>query len=327
MRALALFSGGLDSMLAIKLITLQGIDVIALYMDNGFGATNEHFELLKDRAKSVGADFEVIDMQERYLKDVLFNPKFGYGKWFNPCIDCHAYMFKTALSLLDKFEASFVISGEVLGQRPMSQRREAMNSVLRLSGDEENLILRPLCAKLLDPTKPEIMEWVDRDKLLNISGRGRSTQKELISKFGIMEYASPAGGCLLTLEHFSNKIKDMLNHDEKFEKVDITLLRYGRHLRLNDGAKMIIGRDEKENLVLENLRADKFEHVDIGDEIGAFSLIAKNASYKDKALSAKIAITYAKSDSNRSYIIHIGGEKFEVTPFKDKASLNEFLIK
>lgn len=327
MRALALFSGGLDSMLAIKLLTQQNIDIIALYMDNGFGATSEHFELLKDRAKSVEADFEVVDMQEKYLEDVLFNPKFGYGKQFNPCIDCHAYMFKTALSMLSKFDASFVISGEVLGQRPMSQRREAMNSVLKLSGDEESLILRPLCAQLLTPTKPEIMGWVDRDKLLNISGRGRSAQKELVAKFDIKEYASPAGGCLLTLEYFSNKIKDMLKHDEKFEKSDIAILRYGRHLRLSGGAKMIIGRDEKENLILQNVTSNKFERINIGNQIGAFSMISKNASCDDRALSAKIAITYAKTDPNEIYAVEVGEDKFNVTPFSDKSAINGFLIK
>lgn len=327
MRALALFSGGLDSMLAIKLITLQGLEVTALYMDNGFGATSEHFKILRHRAASVGADFEVIDMQERYLQDVLFNPKFGYGKWFNPCIDCHGYMFKTALNLLDKFSANFVISGEVLGQRPMSQRREAMNSVARLSGDEENLILRPLCAKLLSPTKPENMGWVDRELLLDISGRGRDKQLELVKKFDIKEYASPAGGCLLTLEHFSNKIKDMLNYGEKLETSDISFLRYGRHLRLKDGTKMIVGRDEKENEILRSLKNAKFENIDISPNIGAYSLISKNSSYQDKLLASKIAITYAKTDPNLIYDVFIRKEKFQISPFEDKALISKYLIR
>ncbi|WP_033916919.1 argininosuccinate synthase domain-containing protein [Campylobacter sputorum] len=327
MRALALFSGGLDSMLAIKLITLQGLEVTALYMDNGFGATSEHFKILRHRAASVGADFEVIDMQERYLQDVLFNPKFGYGKWFNPCIDCHGYMFKTALNLLNKFSANFVISGEVLGQRPMSQRREAMNSVARLSGDEENLILRPLCAKLLNPTKPEIMGWVDREKLLDISGRGRSIQKELVKKFNIKEYASPAGGCLLTLENFANKIKDMQDYNEKIEVNDIAILRYGRHLRLEDGAKMVVGRDEKENAILKSLNNIKFKNIDITPNIGAYSLISKNASQKDKYLASKIAITYAKTDPNLFYDVFIENEKFNISPFENKNLISRYFIK
>lgn len=327
MKALALFSGGLDSMLAIKLITLQNIKVTALYMDNGFGATNEHFELLKNRAMSVGADFEVVDIKKMYLKDVLFSPKFGYGKQFNPCIDCHAYMFKTALSLLDKFEANFIISGEVLGQRPMSQRKEAMNSVVKLSGDEEKLILRPLCAKLLSPTKPEMMGWINRDLLLDINGRSRQRQMELVDKFNITDYASPAGGCLLTLENFSNKIKDMNLHKEKLEVIDISMLRYGRHLRLEDGAKMIIGRDEKENEILKFLKNDKFQNINISPNIGAYSLISKNASKKDKLLASKIAITYAKTDPNLNYEVFIGKEKFQISPFENKNLFSNYLIK
>lgn len=131
MKALALFSGGLDSMLAIKLITLQGIEVTAIYMDIGFGGKEDKSELLKKRANMAGADFKIVDIRNKYLQNVLLNPKYGYGKHFNPCIDCHAYMFKTALSMLKSQEASFLITGEVLGQRPMSQRKEALNQVLR----------------------------------------------------------------------------------------------------------------------------------------------------------------------------------------------------
>ena len=144
MKALALFSGGLDSMLAIKLITLQGIEVTAIYMDIGFGGKEDKSELLKKRANMAGADFKIVDIRNKYLQNVLLNPKYGYGKHFNPCIDCHAYMFKTALSMLKSLDASFLITGEVLGQRPMSQRKEALNQVLNLSGDEDLLILRPL---------------------------------------------------------------------------------------------------------------------------------------------------------------------------------------
>ena len=125
MKALALFSGGLDSMLAIKLITLQGIKVTAIYMDIGFGGKEDKSELLKKRANMAGADFKIVDIRDKYLQNVLLNPKYGYGKHFNPCIDCHAYMFKTALSMLKSQDASFLITGEVLGQRPMSQRKEA----------------------------------------------------------------------------------------------------------------------------------------------------------------------------------------------------------
>ena len=152
MKALALFSGGLDSMLAIKLIVSQGIEVLALNMDIGFSGKDDKSEIMRRRAAAAGADFKSVDIRSEYLRQVLFEPKYGYGKHFNPCIDCHGYMFKTALTMLQSEGASFIITGEVLGQRPMSQRAQALAQVGGLSGDEEGLILRPLCAKLLPPT-------------------------------------------------------------------------------------------------------------------------------------------------------------------------------
>ncbi|EMF4788755.1 argininosuccinate synthase, partial [Campylobacter coli] len=182
MKALALFSGGLDSMLAMKLITAQGIEVKALNINIGFGSTSDKSEIMKKRAAMVGADFEMIDVRNSYLQEVLFNPQYGYGKHFNPCIDCHAFMFKTALAMLKEENASFIITGEVLGQRPMSQRSDAMAKVKKLALDEEDLILRPMCAKNLPLTKPEREGWVDREKLEGISGRSRKRQLELAAK-------------------------------------------------------------------------------------------------------------------------------------------------
>lgn len=144
---LALFSGGLDSMLACKIISLQGIKVTALHFDIGVDVAPQKLEILAAHAKEAGADFKVVDVQEAYLQEVLFSPKYGYGKAFNPCVDCHGFMFRQAIALLDELNASFVISGEVVGQRPMSQRADAMAQVRKLAGCEEDLILRPLCAK------------------------------------------------------------------------------------------------------------------------------------------------------------------------------------
>ncbi|MBC8764515.1 argininosuccinate synthase domain-containing protein, partial [Campylobacter jejuni] len=203
MKALALFSGGLDSMLAMKLITAQGIEVKALNINIGFGSTSDKSEIMKKRAAMVGADFEMIDVRNSYLQEVLFNPQYGYGKHFNPCIDCHAFMFKTALAMLKEENASFIITGEVLGQRPMSQRSDAMAKVKKLALDEEDLILRPMCAKNLPLTKPEREGWVDREKLEGISGRSRKRQLELAAKFGLEDFESPGGGCLLTLDSFA----------------------------------------------------------------------------------------------------------------------------
>lgn len=297
MKALALFSGGLDSMLAISTIARQGIDVIAIHIDTGFGGGN--YELLNRRAIMAGATFKVVDISNKYLQDVLLNPKYGYGKAINPCIDCHGYMFKTVLAMLESEKASFIISGEVLGQRPMSQRAAALKSVEKLSEDKDNLILRPLSAKLLEPTTPELKGWVNRELLLDISGRGRQRQIELAKTYGYSDYESPAGGCILTLEAFKNKIKDYLKYDN-LDMANARLLRLGRHLRLPDGAKMIISRNEQEGLaILESLKDERIKMSEIKiNKLGAISLLDNNASKGDLELACSLALAYAKEPSD-----------------------------
>ncbi len=258
-KCLALFSGGLDSMIAVRLMAEQGVDVLALHFDIGFGAKDDKSAILRARANMAGGDFRVVDVRDRYLQDVLFSPKYGYGKHFNPCIDCHGYMAKTAFAMMADEGADFIITGEVVGQRPMSQRVEAMNQVKKIADDQDGLILRPLCAKLLPPTRPEILGLIDREKLLDISGRGRTRQMELALKFGFSDYESPAGGCLLTIDSFANKIKDAIAHEKIESAKDAQILKFGRHLRLNGGAKMIIGRNESENLALRDLKNAKFD--------------------------------------------------------------------
>ena len=279
MKALALFSGGLDSMLAMRLITAQNIAVKALNINIGFGSREDKSELMKRRAALVGADFESIDVRNEYLQKVLFSPSYGYGKHFNPCIDCHAFMFKVALSMLESEGASFIITGEVLGQRPMSQRGDAMSKVRALAeagldANAQNLILRPLCAKNLLPTKPEIMGWVDRNRLEKISGRSRKRQLELAAEYGLEDFESPGGGCLLTLESFASKIKDYKAFDTDMGVNDAQLLKYGRHLRLPKGAKMIVGRNELENELLRALKTPKYEEIELFELVGAYSLIS-----------------------------------------------------
>ena len=231
MKALALFSGGLDSMISIKLLTDQGVEVTALHIDIGFGGKDDKSEILKSRANMVGADLEIVNSREQFVQEILFNPKYGYGKNFNPCIDCHGNMFRIAKALLQKHNASFIITGEVIGQRPMSQRSEAIKNVTKLAGDEEGgLILRPMSAKLMTPTIAEKNGWVDREKLLDIEGRSREVQLRLAKEYGFEEYESPGGGCLLTESAFEKKIRDIMEHD-KFTVEDIDLLKAGRHLR------------------------------------------------------------------------------------------------
>ncbi len=323
MRALALFSGGLDSMLAIKTISDMGIEVVALYIKIGFGGTKDISDTLKARAKSAGAKLEIIDVREEYIQKILFNPVHGYGKNFNPCIDCHAFMFRVAKGLLPRYDASFIITGEVLGQRPMSQRSDALRLVSKLANDvEEKLILRPMSAKLMEPTTPEIKSWVDREKLLDISGRGRDKQLALAKEFGWEDYESPGGGCLLTDPHYSQKIKEHIAFDE-FDVDDIEVLKFGRHFRLPDGAKLIVGRNEDDNSFIESLKSSKF----IGFKlpvVGPSSAISKDSTIKDKELGAKIALTYAKNDSHTLYDVIIDDENLSIYPFGSKDEVRQY---
>jgi tRNA-specific 2-thiouridylase len=325
MRAISLFSGGLDSMIAIKLIVDQGVDVTAVYIKTGFGGTKDITDILEQRAKMVGADFKIIDVREEYIQKILFDPKYGYGKNFNPCIDCHGYMFKVAKGVMRELGASFVVTGEVVGQRPMSQRADALKQVSSLADDkDEKLIVRPLSAKLLEPTTPEIEGWIDRDKLLDISGRGRERQLSLVEEFGWEEYEAPAGGCLLTEAHYSDRIREFIKHDE-FSVSDIDLLKFGRHFRLPDGAKLVVGRNREDNEGLQSVDSDKYITIKL-PIAGPYSVITKDATDKDRELGAKIAITYAKSSIENSYSVTVGDEVLEVSPFATKSEAQRYFF-
>ncbi|MDR1007640.1 MAG: argininosuccinate synthase [Campylobacteraceae bacterium] len=325
MRALALFSGGLDSMIAMKLMTNQGIHVKAININIGFGATKDMSELFRQRAYAAGADFEVIDAREEYLQKVLFSPKYGYGKRFNPCIDCHAFMMKKAKELLKEKNADFIITGEVLGQRPMSQNSKALKNVLEL-GDDDGLVLRPMSAKLLAPTKPEINGWVDREKLLDIEGRDRKRQIALALEFGFKEYASPGGGCLLTDIYFSAKLRDFVKY-QPLHVEDVALLKIGRHFRLTCGAKMVLGRNESENNTLKEFRNDEFLDIFLGDDIPApYGKISKNATQEEKILAAKAALSYTKIEKNKPHKVQIGDEVFEVCALENRETLKQYAI-
>lgn len=312
MKAIALFSGGLDSTIAAKLIIDQGIEVIACNINTGFGSTKDRLAHMKNMCEQVGAEFRSVDIRDEYIKDVLFTPKYGYGKNFNPCIDCHAKMFEVAKRLMEEWGASFLISGEVLGQRPMSQNRESLDKVLNLSNCD-GLLLRPMSAKSLEPTIPEINGWVDREKLENISGRNRERQMELAQEFGLKDYEAPGGGCLLTDEKFSNKIRDFIAHDT-FTIEDIPTLKYGRQLRLPEGAKLIIGRNAEDNEILEKIENSKYFHIKT-ELFGPHSLISRNASENDRVLAAKLMLAYCKPGFEGEQTLMFGEE--ELTTVSD----------
>lgn len=249
MKALALLSGGLDSILAARLILDQGVEVIGLcFVTPFFGPDNA-----RRAVRQLGIELVEHDLTDDFLK-MLEKPRYGFGGNMNPCIDCHGLMLRTAHGLLARYGASFLVTGEVLGERPMSQTRGGLNAVLKLSGDRD-LVLRPLSAKLLEPTRPEREGWVDREKLLDLSGRGRKRQEELARNFGIRDYPQPAGGCLLTDIKFSSRLRELKDH-EGWTRQDIELLKLGRHFRLAAGTKLVLGRNQEENRAIHGL-ADK----------------------------------------------------------------------
>ena len=324
MKAIALFSGGLDSTLAMKLIIDQGIDVIAVNINTGFGSTKDRLEHMQSMCDQVGAELKVVDIQSEYLQDVLFDPKHGYGKNFNPCIDCHAKMFAVAKRIMEAEGASFLISGEVMGQRPMSQNKDALQTVL----DESNcdgLLLRPMSALRLTPTIAEENGWVDREKLEGITGRSRDRQLELAKEIGLADFESPGGGCLLTDENFSKKMFDFIKYDT-FEVKDIPVMKFGRHFRLSDGAKLVIGRNQEENKYLQDIDNEKYYHLKTVGVPGPHALLSKNATEDDKNLASSAILTYCKTDSNSTYTVAYNGNEVTAKPFESREAMKPFTI-
>ncbi|TLD88674.1 argininosuccinate synthase domain-containing protein [Helicobacter sp. MIT 05-5294] len=328
MKALALFSGGLDSLLAIKIIQDLGIEVLALHFNIGFGSKSDKSEILRQRLNQVGTELEIIDIRRQFFDEILFQPKFGYGKYFNPCIDCHGNMFAHALKLLESKQANFVISGEVLGQRPKSQRAEALGQVEKLSTEKQSgsagLIVRPLSAKLLPPTIPEQRGWIPREKLLDISGRGRNRQLELVQQYGIEYYERPGGGCLLTETSIANKLKDLQSHREiVFE--DMELVKFGRYMILPNGARCVIARNEEENQKL-NFPHPKMSPIELLDCIGPLGLVESNASLEDKNLAISLTLLYGKTQPNKPYKVCFEGKEIESFAFESKEKAQKFLL-
>ncbi|HKL44368.1 MAG TPA: hypothetical protein VJ892_03755 [Candidatus Absconditabacterales bacterium] len=258
-KALVMFSGGLDSLLAIKILENQGIDCTALTFTTPFFGK----EKAKRQAEKFGIKFMAIDISNEHF-EVLKNPKYGYGKNLNPCIDCHGFMFRMAGEIADKEGYDIIASGEVLGQRPMSQNRQALVNVRKLTGRD---ILRPMSAKLLEETVYEKEGLVDRDQLLEIEGRGRQAQIKLAEKFGLKDYEAPGGGCLLTEGGYTDKLKLLL---EKFPKdifpLDAELIKYGR-LKLFDRGFGVMGRNIDDNSKLFSLTKlkDNYSLIELKD--------------------------------------------------------------
>ncbi|MFC1510704.1 hypothetical protein ACFL49_03485 [Candidatus Omnitrophota bacterium] len=251
-KAVGLISGGLDSTLAAKLVKDCGVDVMGVYfaMPWGCGSASSATRMMK----AIDVPLKIMQLDEDYL-DIVRKPNHGYGSALNPCVDCKIYMIKKAREYMDSLGADFLFTGEVLGQRPMSQLKHSLQCIEKQAQLKRKL-LRPLCAQLLPPTEVEENGLIDRNKLLGLNGRGRKPQIQMAKDYGILDFVQPAGGCLLTDKNFSNRMIDAFTYG--FRNFEETIaLQWGRHFRINDEFKAIIGRDEKENdSLMEYAHAD-----------------------------------------------------------------------
>ena len=333
-KAIVLISGGLDSLLAAKVLLEQGVHVEGINFYTGFCVEGHtHAIRKKDKAKvkrnnalwsaeQLGIKLHIIDVIEEY-KDVLINPKHGYGANMNPCLDCKGFMVKKAFEWIQENNFDFIATGEVMGQRPMSQRKDTMPVIARESGAND-LLLRPLCAKNLPATKPELEGWVDREKLHDFSGRTRKPQMALAKEFGFVDYAQPAGGCcFLTDKSYSDRLVDMWkSRDDRrdYEMDDIMLLKVGRHIRPKPSFKMIIGREDGENKYLEGYRR-QFVHMHASSCVGPLVLIDGKVTDEDIQLAAQITGRFSKDKLAESVTIAVTDldgvtKEMDVAPLK-----------
>jgi tRNA-uridine 2-sulfurtransferase len=310
-KTVALLSGGLDSVLAAKLIMEQGFDVVGLYFTSAFSKSygSEHLTHAARVAKEIGIDLRVEDMGQEYI-DLVRNPVHGYGKNVNPCIDCKIFMLRKAKAVMEEVNTPFVITGEVLGQRPMSQRRDTFH-VIERDADMRGIILRPLSARVLPPTKAELDGLVQRDKLLGISGRSRTVQLRLAERYGIHGFSTPAGGCLLTDKNFADKLRDLYEDSQAVTPNDIRLLTVGRHYRIDAGVKIVLGRDNRENNMLMSLAPHGYQLFMPDDFPGPVALLNGKPTQDIKQTIGRLIITYSKQVPGRSYRIRHDNEVFD----------------
>jgi tRNA-specific 2-thiouridylase len=330
-KAIALISGGLDSMLAAQMMLDQGVHVEGINFYTGF-CVEGHTHAIRNQdkkrpkrnnalwvAEQLGIKLHIIDVIEEY-KDVVINPKHGYGANLNPCLDCKGFMVKKAREWMEANDFDFIITGEVLGQRPMSQTARRMPIVVRESGALDRL-LRPLSARVLEPTLPEKEGWVDRQKLGDITGRSRKQQMAMASDLGIEDYAQPAGGCcFLTNEEYSRKLKDLWDSrgEKRYELDDIMLLKVGRHLRPDPSFKLIVCRDEGESNFVRGYR-NRFTYLSTVSHGGPAALLYGDDSANNLELAAKIVARYSQGRNAPSVDVDISplgqaSHRLTVTP-------------
>ena len=296
-RALALFSGGLDSTLAVKIVKDQGVDVVALKFISPFCLCDRNVTCpASEASKRNGIPLKIVYLGSDYLRMVR-RPRHGYGSALNPCIDCRILMLKKAKRYAREVDAKFIVTGEVLDQRPMSQRLETLKLIEREAG-LEGKILRPLSAKLLPETEAEKRGWVDREKLLDIRGRSRRRQMELAAKLGIRDYPSPAGGCLLTQREYAAKLMDLFQHKKRISMRDIRLLRIGRHFRFGEN-KIIVGRNMAENKLLLALK-NKSDYVfEVPSHGSPITILQGRKNKRAVIAAARLTARYSDAEGDR----------------------------
>lgn len=330
MKAVVLVSGGLDSALAFFSVIKQGIYAVGVYFHTPFfrrDACGDISSCLIDKADGRGELIKV-SLGRGYLKMVK-DPKYGYGGNFNPCIDCKIFMIKEAKKIMDKTKASFLVTGEVLGQRPMSQNRQALETIDKESGIS-GLVLRPLSAGLLAETVAEKNKWVKDDFLFKLNGRGRAGQLRLAAEWGINGYYQPAGGCLLTESGFCRKIRDAVTYGD-FTLDGAELLKVGRHFRLNAQSKLVVGKNCAENEVIYNIAESGDVLFDTVDCPGPLGLARGRLNDEDTALCAKILAAYTKSELARMVKVRVmkkkGKEEMILTVHREsKTGFRKFMV-
>ncbi|NPV13970.1 hypothetical protein HPY86_03445 [candidate division WOR-3 bacterium] len=318
-KAVSLLSGGLDSILACRVILDQGIEVFGLNFVSPFctctrkGCRHE----ARRAAEQLGIPLKVVAKGEEYIQ-MIKKPRHGYGSAMNPCIDCRIFTFRRAKEYMEEIGAQFVFTGEVLGERPMSQHLQALKLIERESG-LQGRVLRPLSAKLLEPTIPEIEGWVDRQKLLAIQGRSRKPQIALAAHYGIKDYPCPAGGCLLTDKNFAQRLKDAFAHNEDSLR-DMNLLKVGRHFRLPSGRKVVVGRNEMENRVITNLINANDVVIEPVDVAGPVVVVWQGGDDKDVEVAARLCARYSDGKNLPRLKVRAGNRVFEVAPLEEETT-------
>ncbi len=346
-KAIAMISGGLDSTLALALVKRQGVDVKAVSFYTGFCVTETQRRkggrsdgtIPRNESLRAAADLEVdieyVDLSDSGYLDVIVAPRYGYGANANPCVDCRIFMMKRAREMMEREGADFVFTGEVLGQRPKSQRRDTLRTIER-EGGLTGRLLRPLSAKLLEPTIPETQGLIDRSQLLDISGRSRQRQMALAAELGIHDWPQPAGGCCyLTDESFARKFFDILDgreaagEERKIRKEDIVLLSTGRHFRLSPRAKLVVARSEAENALLEQFAEGRARLEAVG-VMGPVAVVEGEATWEERVLAARIVARYGKGKDAPMVAIEWreaeAVEVYEVEPQRDEAQLESLRI-